>query len=43
MTQEIETIKETFQFESQNQFSDFCNMADEFAAKQLINELNSEK
>ena len=43
MSFEIETIRENFNFESESQYSDFNLMAEDFLAKQLMDELNQDE
>lgn len=38
----IETIREDFQFESNEQYSTFNQMAQEFLTRELMEELNSD-
>lgn len=40
-TQIIEQIRETFDFQSNAQYSDFNEMANDFLAKELLMELNA--
>lgn len=41
--QVIEQIRENFNFQSDSQYSDFNLMAQEFLAKELMNEINDTK
>jgi hypothetical protein len=38
----IETIRENFQFESTDQYSAFNDLAQEFLARELMQEINNE-